>query len=81
MEMTDPDKPVPAVDPTGLLPNIIHYCLSEGDASHLALDAQFMYARFRAHQIVQLIEFACTNCRSPYQLGRLHAHLKVAIRQ
>jgi hypothetical protein len=58
MEMEDPDQPAPTVDPTRLLPNITRYCLSEGDASHLALDAQFMNACLRAHQIVRLIEFA-----------------------
>jgi hypothetical protein len=58
--MEDPDQPARAVDPTGLLPNIICYCLSEGDASRLALNAQFITARFRAHQIVRLIEFAST---------------------
>jgi hypothetical protein len=42
------------------LPNIIRYCLSEGDAFRLALDAQFMNAHFRAHQIVRLIELAST---------------------
>jgi hypothetical protein len=60
MEMEDPDQSTPAVDPTGLLPNIIRYCLSEGDASRLALYAQFMNARFLAHQIVGPIEFAST---------------------
>jgi hypothetical protein len=58
--MEDSGQPAPAVDLTGLLPNIIRYCLSEGDASRLALDAQFMNARFRAHHIVRLIEFAST---------------------
>jgi hypothetical protein len=58
MEMEDSDQPAPAVDPTRLLPSIIRYRLSEDDASHLALDAQFTNARFRADQIVRLIEFA-----------------------
>jgi transposase len=60
MEMDDRGQPAPAVDPTGLLPNITRSCLSEVDASRLALDAQFMNARFRAHQIVRLIEFVST---------------------
>jgi hypothetical protein len=47
MEMEDPDQPTPAVDPTELLPNIIHYYVSEDDAHRLVLDAQFMNARFR----------------------------------
>jgi hypothetical protein len=59
-EMEDSDQPAPAVDPTGLLPNIIRSCLSEGDASRLALNAQFMNAHFQTHQIVRLIEFAST---------------------
>jgi hypothetical protein len=46
MEMEDPDQPARAVDPTGLLPNIIRYCLSECGASRLALVAQFINARF-----------------------------------
>jgi hypothetical protein len=60
MELEDPDQPAPAVDPTELLPNIVRYCLSEGDASRLALDTQFMNARFRAHQILRLIGCAST---------------------
>jgi hypothetical protein len=81
MEMEDPDQPAPVVDPTRLLPNIIRYCLFEGDASRLALDAQFMNEFFRAHQIVQLIEFASTELLSLYQPGPLHASLKLAIQQ
>jgi transposase len=38
----------------------MRYCLSEGDASRLALDAQFINARFWADQIVRPIEFAST---------------------
>jgi hypothetical protein len=38
----------------------MRYCLSEGDASLLALDAQFMNACFPVHQIVRLIDFAST---------------------
>jgi hypothetical protein len=60
MEMEDLKKPAPAVDPAELLPNIIRYCLSEGDTFRLALYAQFMNARFRAHQIVWLIELTST---------------------
>jgi hypothetical protein len=44
MEMDHPDQPASAVDPTGLLPNIIRYCLYKDDASRLALGAQFMNA-------------------------------------
>jgi hypothetical protein len=58
--MQDPNEPAPAANPTTLLPNIIRYCLLEGDPSCLALDSVFMNARFGAHQIVRLIEFAST---------------------
>jgi hypothetical protein len=57
MEMEDPDQPASAVDPTGLLSKIRRDCRSEGGASRLALDAQFMNARFRAHKILRLIDF------------------------
>jgi hypothetical protein len=60
MEMEDPNQSAPAVDPTELLLNIIRCCLSESDAPRLALDAQFMNAPFRTHQIVRVIEFAST---------------------
>jgi hypothetical protein len=63
MEMDDPDQLTPAVDPIRLLPNVIRYCLSEDDASRLALDAQLMNARFLVHQIVRLIEFPSTALR------------------
>jgi hypothetical protein len=49
-----------AINLTRLLPEIIRYCLFEGDASHSALDEMLMNARFRAYQIVQLQEFAST---------------------
>jgi hypothetical protein len=57
-EMEDQSEPAPVVNPTMLLPNTIRDCVSEGDASHIALDSVFMNARFRAHQVVRLIEFA-----------------------
>jgi hypothetical protein len=57
-EMQNPSESAPAANPSKVLLNIIRDCLLEGDASHLALDSVFMNARFRAHQIVQLIEFA-----------------------
>jgi hypothetical protein len=60
MEMEDPDQTAPVVDPTGLLPNIIRYCLSEADPCRLALDTHYMNGHFRAHQVVRLIEFAST---------------------
>jgi hypothetical protein len=58
--MEDADGAAPAVDQTRLLPEIIRQCLSEGDASRLALDEILMNARFRAHQIVRLDKFAAT---------------------
>jgi hypothetical protein len=59
--MENVEEPALAVDPTRLLPEIIRYCFSEGDASRLALDETFMNATFRAHQIVRLYEFASTD--------------------
>jgi hypothetical protein len=59
--MGDVDRSAPAVDPSTLLPGIIRHCLSEGDAASLALDRQFMNARFRAHQIARLVEFCSSN--------------------
>jgi hypothetical protein len=50
--------PAPAIDLSTRLPGIIHHCLREGPAAPLSLDAQFMNARFRAHEIVRLIECA-----------------------
>jgi transposase len=77
MEMEDFDQPAPAVDTTGLLSNIIRYRLSEGNASHLALDAQFMNTRFRAHQIVRLIEFASTELHITLSARAVARALKV----
>jgi hypothetical protein len=37
---------------------MIRCCLSEGEASRLALDEQFMNARFLPHQIMRLIELS-----------------------
>jgi hypothetical protein len=58
--MQDAVSPPLAIDPTTLLSNIVRYCLSEGQATGLALDNQFMNARYHAHQIVCLFEFAST---------------------
>jgi hypothetical protein len=58
--MQDANEPAPAINPTILIPNIIHHCLSANYAARLALDHQFMNARFRAHQIVRLLEFSST---------------------
>jgi transposase len=60
--MQDADGPSPAstVDPSKLLPDIIHYCLSESEAPCLWLDPVFMSAQFRVYQIVRLLEFAST---------------------
>jgi hypothetical protein len=58
--MEDTDGPAPAIDPHRILPSLIRDCLSEGQAADLALDHQFMTTRFRAHQIIRLIEFAST---------------------
>jgi hypothetical protein len=56
--MDSTQGPAPAIDPSQLLPNITRYCLTDGDAAHLALDGTFMNATFRSHQIVRLCEFA-----------------------
>jgi hypothetical protein len=58
--MQDAVSSVLAIDPTPLLSNNVRYCLSEGQAADLALDDQFMNARYRAHQTVRLFEFAST---------------------
>jgi hypothetical protein len=58
--MQNADDPAPPVSPSRLFPDIIRYCLSEGDAAPLTLDRQFMSVRFRAHQIVRLLEFSST---------------------
>jgi hypothetical protein len=55
--MNDPQGPAPALNPFQLIPNIIRYCLTEGDNARLALDPVFMSATFRAHQIVRLFRF------------------------
>jgi transposase len=55
--MEDTDGSASAIDPNRILPSIIHHCLPEGQAADLVLDHQFMPTRFRAHQIVRLIEF------------------------
>jgi hypothetical protein len=59
--MEDAEGPAPAADPTRLLPDIIRSCLSDGDASRLALDETLTNATFRTHQIVWLHEFASTD--------------------
>jgi hypothetical protein len=59
-QMQDAVNPALAIDPTPLLSNISRYCLSEDQATDLALDDQFMNARYRAHQILRLFEFAST---------------------
>jgi UDP-2,3-diacylglucosamine pyrophosphatase LpxH len=61
--MQDALSPVLAIDSSPLLSNIVRYCLSEGQAVDLVLDGQFMNARYRAHQIVCLFEFASTQLR------------------
>jgi hypothetical protein len=58
--MEDTDGSASAIDPNRILPSIIRHCLLEGQAINLTLDHQFMTTRFRAHQIVCLIEFAST---------------------
>jgi hypothetical protein len=52
--------PAPPIDLPTLLPQITRYCLSAGQAADLALDTQFLNARYRAHQMVRLMEFSST---------------------
>jgi hypothetical protein len=54
------DDPVSPVNPSILLGQVVRYCPSNGQAADLALDQQFMNARFRVHQIVRLMEFSST---------------------
>jgi hypothetical protein len=58
--MQDIVSPALVIDPTPFLSNIVRYCLSEDQAEDLALDDQFMNARYRVHQFVRLFEFAST---------------------
>jgi hypothetical protein len=66
--MTRSNPPAPAIPLEILLPHIIQQCLYEGDACELALDSNFVNARFRAHQIYYLHTF---------RLNRLHRRLAV----
>jgi hypothetical protein len=56
MDVTD--GPAHPVDTSILLGQIDRYCLSDGQAADLALDQQFMNARYRARQIMRLMEFS-----------------------
>jgi hypothetical protein len=60
LDMNVADGSALPVDPTILLPRIIQYYLSEGQAADGALDPQFMNAGCRAHQIMRLMEFSST---------------------
>jgi hypothetical protein len=58
--MEIPGEAAPAIDRSILLPCIIRYFLPEGSATSLTLDSQFMNARFRAQQMVRVMECAST---------------------
>jgi hypothetical protein len=58
--MAEADAPAPPIDRPTLLPQITRYCLSAGQTADLALDTQLVNARYRAHQIVHLMEFSST---------------------
>jgi hypothetical protein len=58
--MTEAHGHVPPIDLPTFLPQIIRYCLSAGQTADLALDTQFVNARYRAHQMVPLMEFSST---------------------
>jgi hypothetical protein len=62
--------PAPAIPLDIILPRIIQQCLCEGDACELALDSNFVNARFRPHQIYYLHVFG---------LNRLHRRLAVKV--
>jgi hypothetical protein len=60
--MDEQSAPSPATDPTILMPRVIRYCLTEGEAADLALDSRFMLSVFRQEQIVRLKEFTEITC-------------------
>jgi hypothetical protein len=62
-QVQDTVSPAFAIDPTPFLSNIGRYCLSESHGADLSLGDQFTNARYRAHQIVHLFEFASTQLR------------------
>jgi hypothetical protein len=66
--VTRSNFPAPAILLEILLPRIIQQCLCEGGVCELALDSNFVNARFRAHQIDYLHTFG---------LNRLHRRLAV----
>jgi hypothetical protein len=66
--MTRSNSPAPAISLEIFLPCIIQQCFCEGDARELALDSNFVKARFRAHQIYYL---------QTLRLNRLHRRLTV----
>jgi hypothetical protein len=81
--MQDAVSPALAIDPTPLLSNIVRYCLSEDQVAGLVLEDQIMNARYRAHQIVCLFEFASTQLHiklSARDVGRAFkvSHMVVA---
>jgi hypothetical protein len=61
--MTEACGPAPPINIPALLPQITRYCLSAGQTADLALDTQFVNARYRAHQMVRLMEFSSTDLR------------------
>jgi hypothetical protein len=52
--------PAPPINLPTLLPQITRYCFSGGQTADLALNTQFVNARYRAHQMVRLMEFSST---------------------
>jgi hypothetical protein len=46
------------MNPSLVLPNIVHCCLTEGNAPRLAVDTRFMNATIRSHQIARRFELA-----------------------
>jgi hypothetical protein len=60
LDMDTTDGPATPADPSPLLPQIIRYVLSVGQAANLPLDSQFMNAECCAHEVVRLMESSST---------------------
>jgi hypothetical protein len=58
--MSEIYDPFPPIDLLTILPQITRYCLSASETADLALDTQFVSARYRAYQMVRLMEFSST---------------------
>jgi transposase len=59
-DMAEAYGPAPPINLPTHLPQITRYCLSAGRTADLARDTQFVNARYRAHQMVRLMELSST---------------------